>query len=66
MKRLGDFVTLFCENCGYEEEIHYKEIERRSLRCPQCRHFVDYEEVELDGRNDRFMWEDGDLEIQEY
>jgi len=63
MRRLGDFVVLFCENCGYEEEIYYKEIERKSLRCPQCGHFVDYEEVELDeSRSDKFMWEDGEDE----
>ena len=64
MQRFGDFVILFCDNCGYEEEIHYKEIERRSLRCPQCRHFVDYEEVTLDvDRSDKFMWDDDDMEI---
>jgi len=63
MQRLGDFVVLFCDNCGYEEEIHYKEIERKSLRCPQCKHFVEYEEVtpyiERDNLGDRdLIWDD--------
>lgn len=47
MARAREFVLLYCDNCGYEEEIHYKEIERRSLKCPQCGHYVDYEEVTL-------------------
>ena len=45
MQRSGDFVNLYCKNCGYDEEMHYKEIERRSLRCPECGHFADYEEI---------------------
>lgn len=48
MRMSSSFVVLFCGNCGYEEEIHYKEAERRSLRCPQCRHYIDYEESALD------------------
>lgn len=46
MRRTGTFVILYCDNCGYEEEVHYKEIERRSLRCPHCQHFIDYEAVD--------------------
>jgi hypothetical protein len=64
MQRLGDFVILFCDNCGYEEEIHYKEIERKSLRCPQCEHFVEYEEVtpyiERDDFGDKDLFWDED------
>lgn len=45
MQRHTTFVILYCDSCGYEEEVHYKEIERRSLKCPQCGSFIDYEEV---------------------
>jgi len=62
MQRSGDFVNLYCDNCGYEEEIHYKEIERRSLRCPSCKHFVDYEEVDLNEPiEENFTWEKNNL-----
>ena len=47
MQRSGDFVNLYCSSCGYEEEVHFKEVERRSLRCPHCGHFIDYEEVSI-------------------
>jgi len=64
MQRSGDFVNLYCSHCGYEEEVHFKEVERRSLRCPQCRHFIDYEEVSIytDKEDLPTIWED-DSEI---
>lgn len=55
MRMSSSFLILFCDQCGYEEEIHFKEAVRKSLRCPQCGSFIDYEESGLDDFED---WDD--------
>ena len=55
MRMSSSFLVLFCNQCGYEEEIHFKETVRKGLRCPECNSYIDYEESGLDDIED---WDD--------
>ena len=42
---VNDIVVIFCNECGYEEELHYNQFKRKViLNCPRCGTFLDPEE----------------------
>lgn len=58
--RSSEFALLYCSICGYEEELHYKEIERRSLKCPECGAYIDYTQTTAEDVWDYFSEDEVD------